>query len=155
MSLFLKKLIIYFSAKIIFIFVILNIFNFGLSAYALNSDKTCDSINLTADEKLECLLGTEKELIQGSPQGKATNTNLPSGDLMGDFLPFFINTALAVAGTLIFTAFLYAGYLLVFVNNNEEQIEKAKKILIYSLIGAAVMAISYAVIYGIAHLDLD
>lgn len=122
---------------------------------ALGQTLDCEAKNLTTEQKLQCLFMSEQELIEGSPQGQSTGTSLPHGDINQDFLPFFINTALSIAGTLIFTSFMYAGYLLVFVNDNEEKVEKGKKILIYSAIGAAVMAISYAVIYGIANLDLD
>lgn len=116
---------------------------------------TCAGENLSDEVKLECLFPSEEALIEGSPQSGSTPTSLPHGNLTEDFLPFFINTGLTIAGTLIFVAFLYAGYLLVFVNDNEENIEKGKKTLIYAVIGAFVMAISYAVIYGIANLDLD
>ncbi|MDP2624921.1 MAG: hypothetical protein Q8P27_01925 [Candidatus Peregrinibacteria bacterium] len=117
----------------------------------------CESDSLNSDQKLECLLIGEEELIEGSPQGNTADgtTSLPHGSITSDFLPFFVNTALAIAGTLIFISLLFAGYTLVFANDNEESIEKGKKILIYSVIGAVVIAISYAVIFGVANLDLD
>ena len=119
----------------------------------------CDNSDLTDAQKLECLFPSEVALIEESPQGQGSDgsvqTSLPYGDLYTDFLPFFINTLLAAAGSLIFIAFLYAGYLMVFTNDSEENIEKGKKTLIYAITGAFVAAISYAVIYGIANLDLD
>ena len=115
-------------------------------------EKECEGDNLTHDEIMECLFANEKDLIEGSPQGEAT---LPSGDITGDFLPFFINTALSIAGTLVFVAIIYAGLLMVIANDNEEDIEKGKKILIYAVVGVAFIALSYALIYGVAKLDLD
>ena len=117
----------------------------------------CSRSNLTPDQKLQCLFPTEESLIEGSPQGSSESgpTNLPHGNLFTDFYPFIINTLLATATTLIFVAFLYAGYLLVFTNNKEENIEQGKKTITYAIIGAFVAAISYAMIYGIANLDLD
>lgn len=119
----------------------------------------CGDADLPDEQKLECLFPSEQELIEESPQGQGSDgsvqTSLPHGDIFTDFLPFFINTLLAAAGSLIFIAFLYAGYLMVFTNDNEENIEKGKKTMIYAVIGAFVAAISYAVIYGIANLDLD
>lgn len=112
----------------------------------------------TNDEKLEQLLPSENELIGGSPwstQGDGNQVSLPSGDVTKDFLPFFINTALSLAGTLVFISLLYAGYILVVANDNEEEIQKGKRILIYACIGIAVIGASYAIIYGIANLDLD
>lgn len=106
----------------------------------------------TLAQKQECLLPDESELIGGSTQG---TVQLASGDLQKDFIPFFVNMGTGVAGTLIFISFVYAGYLMVFSNDKEESIDKGKKILTYSVIGAIVIAISYAVVYGIIQLDLD
>jgi len=105
---------------------------------------------VTHQDKLDCLLPSEEELIQGGD-----GTSLATGDIGTDFIPFFINTFLSIAGTLIFISFLYAGYLLVFSNDSEENIEKGKKIMIYSIVGAAIMAIAYAIVYGIANLQID
>ena len=130
---------------------------------ALATDETavtnpCDEpTNLTADQKLECLFPDQVELIQNSPQANTDqgNVSLPSGHITEDFLPFFINTALSLAGTLVFIAIFYAGYLLVAANDDEEAISKGKRILSYSAIGIALIAASYAIIYGVATLDLD
>ena len=109
-----------------------------------------------ANEKLECLFPTQEDLIEASPNaaGPGNEVTLPSGDIATDFIPFFVNTGLSIAGTLAFIAFLYAGYLLIFMNDNDENVEKAKKILTYTAVGIVVMAISYALVYGIATLDL-
>ncbi|MFA5843037.1 MAG: hypothetical protein WC882_05235 [Candidatus Gracilibacteria bacterium] len=116
----------------------------------------CDSpANLSSEQKLECLFPNEQALIEGSPQGDQGSTSLPSGNLFTDFLPFFINTALAITGTLIFIALLYGGYLFVMSNDNEESINQGKKIMTYSVIGAIIVAISYAAIYGLVYLNLD
>lgn len=106
------------------------------------------------EEKLNCLFPTQEELIENARQ-REEGTSLSTGDLGEDFIPFFINSGLSIAGTLIFVSFLYAGFLLVFANDSEENIEKGKKIMIYSVVGAAVMAISYAVVFGIANLQIN
>jgi hypothetical protein len=106
------------------------------------------------EEKLNCLFPTQEELIGNARQNEGT-TSLSTGDLGEDFIPFFINSGLSIGGTLIFISFLYAGYLLVFTNDSEENIEKGKKIMIYSIIGATVMAISYAIVFGIANLQIN
>lgn len=127
-------------------------------AYAAEGDPvTCSGSTIAPEDKLECLFPTEETLIKGSPQGQSSSgtTSLPHGDIITDFLPFFINTLLGIAGTLIFIAFLYAGYQMVFANDNEESINSAKKVITYAIIGAFVIAISYAVVYGVANLNLD
>ncbi len=108
----------------------------------------------TPDEKLNCLLISQDEFVnQGSVKNEGTT--LAEGNIATDFIPFFINLGTSIAGTMVFIAFLYAGYLLVFANDKEESIEKGKKILTYAVVGAIMVGISYALIYGVANLDLD
>lgn len=121
----------------------------------LADELDCTDLPLSPEDQLLCLFPSEEVLIEGSPQGESGTTSLPHGDIVEDFFPFFINTALSITGTLMFIAILYSGYILVFTNDNEENINKGKKTLIYAVIGAFVVAISYAVIYGVANLDLD
>lgn len=104
-------------------------------------------------QKLNQLLLSEEELIEASD--KSEGTKLAQGDIGTDFIPFFINLGISIAGTMVFIAFLYAGYLLVFANDKEEDIEKGKKILTYAVVGAIMVAISYALVFGVANLDLD
>lgn len=104
-------------------------------------------------QKLNQLLLSEEELIEASPNNEGTT--LAQGDIATDFIPFFINLGISIAGTMVFIAFLYAGYLLVFSNDKEDDIEKGKKILTYAVVGAIMVAISYALVFGVANLDLD
>src|SRR3989338_3883950 len=120
------------------------------NAFAVNCNEPA---TLSHEEKVNCLIPSQEELIEGSARNEGTT--LATGDIAIDIIPFFINTGLAIAGTLIFISFLYAGFLLVFANDNEENIEKGKKIMIYSVVGAVVMAISYAVVYGVANLQIN
>ena len=50
---------------------------------------------------------------------------------------------------------LYAGYLFVVNFGNEEEIEKAKKLLMWAIVGIVIAAISYALVQGIIHLDFS
>ena len=108
---------------------------------------------LSHEEKVNCLIPSQQDLIEGSARNEGTT--LATGDIGTDIIPFFINMGLAIAGTLIFISFLYAGFLLVFANDTEENIEKGKKIMIYAVVGAVIMAISYAIIYGVANLQIN
>lgn len=123
--------------------------NLLLEALNLN----CEDPAASKEQKLKCLLMDEKKLIECSTKNEGTQ--LAQGDIATDFIPFFINLGLSIAGTMVFIAFLYAGYLLVFANDKEEDIEKGKKILTYAVVGAIMVAISYALVFGVANLDLD
>jgi len=55
---------------------------------------------------------------------------------------------------LIFVAFVYGGTLMVIGRGNEEEVTKAKNIVIYAGIGIAMISLGYAIVYGIATLKL-
>lgn len=115
----------------------------------------CEDPTLTPEKKLNCLLLSEDEFVNQANPSKNEGTSLAQGDIATDFIPFFINLGISLAGTMVFIALLYAGYLLVFANDKEESIEKGKKILTYAVVGAIMVAISYALVFGVANLDLD
>ena len=130
-----------------------SLINFIPHAFAETETEVDCSNPQTQQEKLNCLLLSEEELIEASPDNEGTS--LAQGDIATDFIPFFINLGISIAGTMVFIAFLYAGYLLVFANDKEEDIEKGKKILTYAVVGAIMVAISYALVFGVANLDLN
>ena len=49
-------------------------------------------------------------------------------------------------GAIIFIAFLYAGFLFLLAGVDEEQKEKAKKVLIWTVVGFVIMVVSYAIV---------
>jgi len=56
---------------------------------------------------------------------------------------FWVKILLIIAGVLAFVAFIWAGFLFITTFANEENNEKAKKIMIYAAIGIIVILVSY------------
>lgn len=104
-------------------------------------------------QHIEQLLPSEKALIEESPN--APGVSLPSGDLATDIIPQIVNILLAVASTVMFIALSYAGILLLIARGNEEDINKAQNIIIYAVIGIIIIALSYAIVYGVARLNIN
>lgn len=64
-----------------------------------------------------------------------------------------IQIMLGVATGLILVTFTVAGVMMVTARENEEQINKAKGIIIYALIGTALIAAAYAISLGVTKLE--
>ncbi|MEK7528569.1 MAG: pilin [Patescibacteria group bacterium] len=97
---------------------------------------------------------TQDKLFKDSDE-YAGGASLPDGDLKTDLIPQFIKIILALSGTLVFISFTVAGVMMVVANANDEMYEKAKKIILYSVIAAAVISGSYGLIYGVFTLRLQ
>lgn len=65
-----------------------------------------------------------------------------------------IKTILFVAGALVMVGLLVVGAMFMTGSSNEENITKARKILIYLVIGIILISVSYAVVSGISQFDL-
>jgi hypothetical protein len=117
-------------------------------AYAIESAQAATTI----DNQVEMLFPDQDDLIEEhDDQGRVS---LPSGDLVTEIVPAIITNILYIVGFLIFVGFTYGGVLMVIARGNEELTSKAKSIVIYSGIALAVIAAGYAIVYGIATLDL-
>ncbi|MBU1019015.1 MAG: hypothetical protein ABII07_00940 [Patescibacteria group bacterium] len=105
-----------------------------------------------ADEiEIGSLLPTQENLIEKSPN--ANGVSLPEGDLTLDTIPQIINILLGISGVIVFISFAYAGILLVISQGNEDDINKAQNIIIYSIIGVIIIALSYSIVYGISKIN--
>lgn len=66
-----------------------------------------------------------------------------------------IKTILFVAGALVMVGLLVVGAMFMTGSSNEENITKARKILIYLVIGIILISVSYAVVSGISQFNLE
>lgn len=104
------------------------------------------------EDKLDLLLPGQEEFIEDQDDKK--RVSLPSGDFITEILPAIVTNILFAIGFLVFIAIIYGGILLVIGRGNEESTTKAKQIIIYSAIALGLVATGYAIIYGIATLNL-
>jgi len=65
------------------------------------------------------------------------------------------NILIGVTGSIAVVGLIVAGVLYVTAHGNDQQTDKAKSIILYIVIGLAVVAASYAIILGISSLSFD
>ncbi len=81
--------------------------------------------------------------------------NLAKGDLRSELIPEFIQTILALMGTLALLLFIYAGGMMVLRDGDDEVVSKAKKILIYAVVGAVVSLLAYLIVEAVIQFDFN
>lgn len=86
------------------------------------------------------------------PQRKIT---LPAGRFREEIIPASITIMLSLAGSIAFIVFTVAGIMLIVSQGNEELHTKVKNIFIYAVIGLTLIALSYAIVYGIFTLQFQ
>lgn len=104
---------------------------------------------------LPVLAGVEDDILpERSVEIKTgqTRQRLPTANLKTEITPKVIKIALALAGSISFGVFVYAGIMLVISQGNEEEITKFKNILIWSIVGLLVITTSYAIVRGVLQL---
>jgi Type IV secretion system pilin len=115
-------------------------FHFVPSAHALD-----------VDDDIDILLPSQQDIIEDQGDG----VSLPGGDFFGEIIPAIITNIMYAVAFLIFIAFMYGGTLLVVTRGNEESVTKAKHIVMYATIALILISLGYAIIYGIATLNLE
>lgn len=98
-----------------------------------------------------------EKVFAAIPQGVLPDNSakLPSGDISTQFLPQVIKTILSVTGVIVFVMFILSGIFFLTARGNDDQLGKAKNILIYSLVGVVIIAVSYAIILGVTEFEFN
>lgn len=73
-------------------------------------------------------------------------TGITGTDSLSALIIKYVNFALPYLALAAFLAFVYAGFLYVTAYGNDDQIGKAKKIMIYTVVGIIVVILSYAIV---------
>jgi len=145
---------------------ILTGFLFSILAYAMvsitvsialpNTDESSTSwipsaYAVDVENDLGTLLPSQKVIIQD--QDEQGRVALPNGDFLGEVVPAAVTNLMYAAAFLIFISFVYGGTLIVLGRGNEEEVTKAKSIVLYSAIALSLISLGYGIIYGIATLN--
>lgn len=99
-------------------------------------------------------------IFQGSEQSNVTDTvsgikdakdalkgsGITGTDNIGDLLLKYVNFVLPYLALAAFLAFVYSGVLYITAFGNEEQTQKVKKVLIYTVIGLVLVILSYSIV---------
>jgi hypothetical protein len=112
---------------------------------------TAYAVDVTND--VNTLLPSVKTVIED--QDTQGRVSLPSGDFLNEIVPAAVTNIMYMVGFLIFIGLMYGGTLMVIGRGNEEEVGKAKSIIIYSAIALVLVSLGYAIIYGIATLQLN
>lgn len=75
--------------------------------------------------------------------------NLPKGS-PESIIAGVISIILSIGGTLAFIAMMVAGVMYVIAHDNEEMVQKAKKLLVYAIVGLVLISVSFAIFTGLS-----
>ena len=149
------------------LFLLIALFNaFGLSAQAqtifqgsteegeviglcLNPEGTpqCDDVDCKNPEfrgDIRCI--SESEAGTELAEGSLSSTGIPTNDTVAELVIKLINFALPYLALGAFIAFIVAAFLYVTNFGDEEQTQKAKKIMIWALVGILIVIASYTIV---------
>lgn len=90
--------------------------------------------------KPEAQQGAERIGEVLSPTGVAGTADF------SDLILKYVNFALPFLALAAFAGFVYAGFLYVTAYGNDEQLQKAKKILIYAVVGLVLVILSFSIV---------
>lgn len=96
--------------------------------------------------KTQEILPPIKDILGGK---NAVDVKIPEEKFREKVIPSVINILLGLAGSIAFIVFTVAGVMLIVAHGNEELHTKVKNIFIYAIIGLTLIALSYAIIYGV------
>lgn len=86
---------------------------------------------------------------------KGVLDKLASGDLRAEIIPDIIKMILKLVGVLALGLLLYAGVLMVLRDGDEENISKARKLVIWALVGIVVVVLAYAIVDAVVDLNFE
>jgi len=102
-----------------------------------------------AQSALEKLRGDDIKKITESKALKDKNVQFVEGDLETEVLPRVLRIIFSLSSLLIMIIFVYAGIRLVFAQGDEEELGNAKNMLVYSIVGAVIIMISFGLVTGV------
>ncbi len=80
-----------------------------------------------------------------NPQGGAA-PNVAAQGTLGQNITTIINYFLGLLGLIAVGFLIYAGILMVTAGGNDEQVTKARKVIMYAVIGIVIILLSYTVV---------
>lgn len=119
---------------------------YGICLDNPNSDE-CGDIDCDSDQdknKPECI--TDAKAGVEATKSELSSTGITHTDTLGVLIVKYVNFALPYLTLAAFLAFVYAGILYVTAYGNDENLEKAKKIMIYAAIGLILIIASYSIV---------
>jgi hypothetical protein len=113
---------------------------------ANKNDIRCYDIECSGKDKEDtrCISQAQAGTIEAKES--LTGPGITHTDNLGDLIIKYVNFALPYLTLAAFVGFVVAGFFYVTAYGNEQQLEKAKKILIWSVVGLLLVIASYTII---------
>lgn len=121
---------------------------FSPSSFLASIIPSAEAVDVEDDVNL--LIPSTEDFIQDDQN----RVSLPSGNFLYEIVPAVVTNIMYAVGFLIFVVFLYGGTIIVAGRGNEEEVTKAKGMVTYAAIALGLLSLGYALIYGIATLNL-
>ena len=80
-----------------------------------------------------------------------TGGGVPTDRQLQDIIVLVINSVLGLLGVIFLVLIIYAGFLWMTAGGNEDQVGKAKGLLINAIIGVIIIVAAYAISYFVLH----
>ena len=107
----------------------------------------CRGINCDSeDDKDNLLCMTEAQAGTGLAKTSLQGTGITHTDDFGDFIKKLVNFSLPYLVLAAFVGYVVAGFMYVTAFGNDEQMQKAKKILVWVSVGLILVILSYAIV---------
>ncbi len=106
-----------------------------------------------AKEKINAVKIYLLKPVHPGAEGIEKEGTVPSGTLTEDFIPQFVRLLMRFASLGILVAFVVSGVMFVTAFGSDERLGNAKKMLYYSLIGFAFIALAFAIVKAITDID--
>ena len=87
------------------------------------------------------------------PKKGPIDGDLPDGDITTHFVPRVIDIMITSAYTISVGFMLYAAFLYIYAHGDEGDLDKAKNIFIYSVVGFLIITVSYAIVQGVTNFN--
>lgn len=114
-----------------------------------NTIKPFSTLNPTAWDVGDSLQNIDVPL---SREDDFYNVSFVDADLQQDWIPWIIKQISILIGGLSLVVFVYAGITLVIYGDNEEQLGKSTRMIIYGIVGIALAAFSYTIVANVLNL---
>lgn len=81
-----------------------------------------------------------------NPQGGSSTVTAAATGTLGSNIATVINYFLGLLGLIAVGFLIYAGVLMVTAGGNDEQVTKARKIIMYAVVGIVIILLSYTIV---------
>ena len=119
---------------------------FGVGDPCGPTDPPCPANYACDTTQGRCVLSNPEEVGIGGVKTSLTGTSVVATSSVRDLVIKYVNFALPLLALAAFAGFVYAGFLFVVDFGQEEQVGKAKKIMMYSVIGLVLVILSYTIV---------